>query len=81
MPLFANHRDEPREGGVVMHNMFVVTNIELGQDEQAQRLLQGAIQSAAQPKPTAEDYFAAGTAEQYSSHADQARNALKNLGS
>jgi len=44
----------------------------LGQDEQAQRLMQAAIQSAAQPKPNAEDYFAAGTAEQYSNHSDQA---------
>jgi len=45
----------------------------LGQDEEAHQLLQGCIQSAAQPKPTAEDYFAAGTAEQYSNHTDQAR--------
>ena len=45
----------------------------LGQDEQANQLLQGCIQSAAKDKPTAEDYFAAGTAEQYSNHADQAR--------
>ena len=159
MALFANHTYKPWEGGVVMHNMFVFTNIEegkqqlqnhhpdaaevsfrkaleypdnlgsgepeqpdtaeqmywignalqaqgkvaeakaawqksadqgkgktnvsavysalayqkLGQDEQAQQLLQGAIQSAAQPKPNAVNYFAAGTAEQYSNHADQAR--------
>ncbi len=45
----------------------------LGQHEQAQQLLQGCIQSAAQAKPSAENYFAAGTAEQYSNHADQAR--------
>jgi len=45
----------------------------LGQDEQAQRLLQGVIQSAAQARPSAEDYFAAGTAEQHSNHADLAR--------
>jgi tetratricopeptide (TPR) repeat protein len=45
----------------------------LGQSEQAHQLLQACIQSAARPKPSAEDYFAAGTAEQYSNHADQAR--------
>lgn len=45
----------------------------LGQDEHAHQLLQGCIQSAARPKPTAADYFAAGTAEQYSHHADQTR--------
>ena len=159
LALFADHRYEPWEGGVAMHNMFVFANMEkgkqallehhpdaaeasfrqaleypenlgtgapahpntaeqmywignaleaqgksaeaksawqnaadqgkektnasavysalayrkLGQAEQAQRLLQAAIQSASQPKPTAEDYFAAGTAEQYSNHADQAR--------
>jgi tetratricopeptide (TPR) repeat protein len=50
-----------------------LANRKLGQDEKAHQLLQGCIQSAAQPKPTAEDYFAAGTAEQYSNHAEQAR--------
>jgi tetratricopeptide (TPR) repeat protein len=45
----------------------------LGNDDEAQQLMQGCIQSAAQPKPTAEDYFAAGSAAQYSNHADQAR--------
>ena len=45
----------------------------LGQHEQARQMLQACIQSAAQPKPTAEDYFAAGTAEQYSNHVEQAR--------
>jgi tetratricopeptide (TPR) repeat protein len=45
----------------------------LGQDEEAQKLLQGCIQSAAGSKPSAMDYFAAGTAEQYSNHTDQAR--------
>jgi tetratricopeptide (TPR) repeat protein len=159
MALFANHTYKPWEGGVVMHNMFVFTNIaegkqqlqnhhpeaaeasfrkaleypanlgsgepaepdtaeqmywignaleaqgknaeakaawqksadqgkgktnvsavysalayqKLGQDDQAQQLLHSVIQSAAQPKPNAEDYFAAGTAEKYSKHADQAR--------
>jgi tetratricopeptide (TPR) repeat protein len=159
MALLANHRYKPWEGGVVMHNMFVFTNIaegkqalqnhhseaaeasfrkaleypenlgtgepsqpdtaeqmywignaleaqgksaeakaawqkaadqgkgktnvsavysalayqKLGQDEQAQKLLQGCIQPAARPKPSAEDYFAAGTAERYSNNADQAR--------
>jgi len=159
MALFANHTYKPWEGGVVMHNMFVFTNIaqgkqdlqnhhpeaaeasfrkaleypvnlgtgapaepdtaeqmywignalaaqgktaeakdawkksanqdngktnvsavysalshqKLGQNEQAQQMLQAVIQSAAQAKPNAEDYFAAGTAEQYSNHADQAR--------
>ncbi len=159
MKLFANHTYKPWEGGVVMHNMFVFTNIEqgkqeltnhhpqaaeasfrkaleypvnlgtgepaerdtaeqmywignaleaqgkhaeakaawqksadqgkgktsisavysalayqkLGQDEQAQQLLQACIQSAQQAKPNAGDYFAAATAEQYSNHAEQAR--------
>jgi tetratricopeptide (TPR) repeat protein len=45
----------------------------LGHDDEAQQLLQGCIQSAARPKPTAEDYFAAGSAAQCSNHADQAR--------
>jgi tetratricopeptide (TPR) repeat protein len=45
----------------------------LGENEQSQQILQGVIQSAARPKPNAEDYFAAGIAEQYSNHADQAR--------
>ncbi|MHB1935690.1 MAG: DUF5107 domain-containing protein [Acidobacteriaceae bacterium] len=46
----------------------------LGQPEQARQLLQLCIQSAAQPDANAEDYFAAGTAEQYSNHLEQARN-------
>jgi tetratricopeptide (TPR) repeat protein len=45
----------------------------LGQDDHAHQILQTVLQSAAQPKPSAEDYFAAGTAEQYSNHADEAR--------
>lgn len=159
MALFSNHTYKPWEGGVVMHTMFVFTNIaegkqalqnqhpaaaeasfrkaleypenlgtgaptqpdtaeqmywignaleaqgktaeaktawknsadqakgksnvsavysalayrKLGQNDQAQQILQACIQSAAQPKPSAEDYFAAATAEQYSNHPDQAR--------
>ncbi|MGO8718543.1 MAG: DUF5107 domain-containing protein [Acidobacteriaceae bacterium] len=159
LTLFANHVYKPWEGGVVMHNMFVFTNLakgkqelrdhqpeaaeasfrqalqypdnlgtgapaqpdtaeqmywignaleaqgknaeaksawqnaadqgkgktsvsavysalayqKLGQDEAAHQLLQQCIASAAHPHATAEDYFSAGTAEQYSNQAEQAR--------
>ncbi|MHB1838896.1 MAG: DUF5107 domain-containing protein [Acidobacteriaceae bacterium] len=45
----------------------------LGQNAEAHRMLQACIQSAAMPDATAADLFAAGAAEQYSNHADQAR--------
>jgi tetratricopeptide (TPR) repeat protein len=50
-----------------------LANRKLGHDDEAQQLLQECIQSAARPKPTAEDYFTAGSAAQYSNHANQAR--------
>jgi tetratricopeptide (TPR) repeat protein len=45
----------------------------LGQNAEAHRMLQGCIQSAAQPDATAADFFSAGTAEQYSNRVEQAR--------
>jgi tetratricopeptide (TPR) repeat protein len=45
----------------------------LGDEEAAHQLLQQCIQSTAQPHATAEDYFSAGTAEQYSNQLEQAR--------
>lgn len=44
----------------------------LGQPQMADQLLLACIQSAAKPHATAEDYFIAGTAEQYSNHPEQA---------